>query len=101
MKVFILGHKWKVYVLSKKKFKKRFKGCTAITLINKRKIYLREDRVIDSYVRHEVAHAHMHYTCTEEFSLNRHNMEEFLCDFVAIHGPSILKISKDIIRKLA
>lgn len=74
--------------------------CGGTTWYGHQKIYISDElspacalRVI----RHEVTHAYMWST---QISLPETFDEEYICDFVAIYGPQILKASEEIFQKM-
>ena len=100
MKVQILGYDWTVKVLKVKEFVKRFGKITAINLLDKNEIYLRDDRLTKSNICHEVTHSVFKYSCTEELRLNNAEFEELCCDLVAYHGEAIIRITNKIFKEL-
>lgn len=100
MKILILGYKWQVKVLSKKELKKAFGKCSAIMVPDQKTIYLREDRIDYLHIAHEVSHAVVFYTCKDEVQFDDASWEEYLCDFVGLHGAMIHELTTKILKKL-
>jgi len=99
MKIDILGYPWTITVLPKKQFKKKFRKCKAIALLDKCEIYVREDVFNKLYVTHELTHAFIFYTCKQEVILDDHSWEEFIADLFGIHGETIVQLSKKILKE--
>jgi len=100
MRIKVLGYDWTISILSKKEFKKRFEDCSAVTLTDERKIFIKEDSVNKLFIVHELTHAVSYYTCREELELTQDQFEEYMCDFIALHGEEIFKLAEKILKEI-
>lgn len=101
MKVRILGHVWTVHVHSDKEFNEDAENAElgAYILPVEKEIHFPRSSLVEHIVRHEITHAFYVYTCVTEFGMSQENMEEFVCEFMALHADAILDVSRKIIRR--
>jgi len=100
VKLSVLGYPWQIKLLDPEEFKEKFGKGLAITDTDTQEIHIRSDEFTKRIVCHEIAHAFMHYACTEELNLHGEKAEEFFCDFIGIHGEEIIRLTKLVMRRL-
>lgn len=68
---------------------------------DKKEVYFNDVDLDIQTVRHEVVHIATGYHYLENVDPNFHQAEEFFCDLFAYDGESMLKLSKDLYKKLS
>lgn len=101
MIVDILGRPWKITSLSQEAFIKRFKDEYAgITVPLTREVIINQEDCTLGTVVHEMTHAYIASLCTHSANLTGDQQEEVYCELMALHGTSILSVSKKIYKLL-
>jgi hypothetical protein len=101
MRIQVLGYNWDVFLVSPEEFQELHGQCNAVTLVDKKQIYFRTDQCDYLHVAHELTHAYHYYMCVDEILLNKDDSEEFICDFVAIHGETIHRQALSVMDELS
>ena len=104
MKISVLGHDWEILAVSDKvfDFHNNTEECNigGMTKFSDKKIYLRKDHVDKLYIGHELTHAFYYYLCLDQLELTQKQNEEVLCDFVGLHGETIVNLTMKILKEL-
>ena len=98
----IHGIPWRIEVLEDDEYVKRFEQLDAgVTLPGLRRIYISESELDLETIRHEIAHAFYHMAGVQSANIQPHDIEEIFADIIAIHGPNILKLSRNLFKELS
>ncbi len=90
----ILGKKWLLRVLKKKKYKdKNGADSVAITHINKRRIDLGPSGMDLETIIHELVHAYLTELCTKSTELDDEQLEEIFAELMAKRGREMLDLA--------
>lgn len=97
----ILGKKWQVRVLKRKKYmKKNGRDSVAITDIDKRRIDISPYGMNLETVVHELLHAYLGEMCTRSADFDDDALEEIFAEFMAKRGRELLDVADTIYDKI-
>lgn len=100
LEAIILGRKWKAYYQETA----GAENIGGVCYFPSREIYIRNDlkgEELEHVVLHELTHAFMYELGQGQNQLRTHHFdEEFICEFVAIHGETVVTCAKDFLRVL-
>ena len=97
----ILGKKWTLRLLKKKKYRaKNGSDSVAITDVNKRRIYLGPRGRDLETITHELFHAYLGECCTHSADLDEDSFEEIAAELVAKRGRELLTLAEELHRKI-
>lgn len=96
---------WNAYVIAKDEFgdfveDKGDEDTAAEVQWYKKEVYFNEEHMDIETIRHEVVHIATGYHHIQNLNLNAEQCEEFFCDLFAMDGEDILKLSKELFKKL-
>lgn len=98
MIVIIKGIKYKVRILSKKAYIKKYKDSYAHVNRDTREIIFRADHIKKTTVIHEVTHAFINTLCLGSCNdLTLEDFEEIVCEMLEVHLIDINKMSNQIL----
>lgn len=93
----ILGKKWLLRVLKKRKYKnKNGTDSIAITHINKRRIDLGPAGMDLETIIHELVHAYLTELCTKSSDLDDQQLEEIFAELMAKRGREMLDLADSL-----
>lgn len=97
----IKGANWLIKKLTPRKFKKihEHSEWAAVTLPSKKEIHVNGDTYLPKDIRHELVHAYIEETNTNDVDMSAYDMEELCCNLFAEFGIDIIKLSDQIITK--
>lgn len=97
----ILGKRWKIKKLGKKKYKKKYgRGSCAITIVYKRMIVLGPKGYDRETIVHELVHAYLSELCLHSADFDEDNLEEVFCELLAKFGNKLLSQAHDLHKRL-
>ncbi len=101
LKFEILGKKWTIRLLKKKKYKaKNGSDSVAITSVNGRRIDLGpKGRDIET-ITHELFHAYLGECCTHSADLDDDSMEEICAELMAKRGQELLDLADELLMRI-
>lgn len=103
--VTINKEKWKVHLITDKLYKEKFKNGLAITMYRHsnpkcRELYFRPGFRTKSIILHEIVHAYTSYMHAKYPEMTKSELEEAMCDVVAMNIYSMIKVADNIEYKL-
>ena len=96
----IKGANWLIKKLTPRKFKKvHHESWAAVTLPETKEIHINGDTYLPKDIRHELVHAFVEETNTNDVDMSAYDMEELCCNLFAEFGIDIIKLTDQIITK--
>ena len=97
----IVGKRWEIRLLSKKKYrKKNGDGSVAITLMHKRRIEVSPKGFDLETILHELVHAYLSELCIWSANLEDDNIEEVFAELLAKRGRELLDLGDKLLLEL-
>lgn len=98
----IKGANWLIKQLTPRKFKKLHKHeeWAAVTIPASKEIHINGNSYLPEQIRHELLHAYIEETNTNDVDMSAYDMEELCCNIFGIHGIDIINLADKIISKL-
>jgi hypothetical protein len=98
----VLNKKWKIRILEKKKYTKRYgEDSVAITLAYRRLIYLHPEGLDLETIVHELVHAFMSELCIKSTNeITPDDLEEIFAELMAKRGKELLQLADELFFKI-
>ena len=98
MKATIVNKEWDLIVYADSTFRKKFKNCHGIAMLDDKKIYIRKSSLNEETIIHELIHAYQTELSFYELQLDEDQTEEWFAELFAKYGRTILNISEQLLR---
>lgn len=89
----ILGERWRLRLLPRKRFRRKHGKCLAVTMGWKRTIDLSPKGHDRETIVHELLHAFASECCIRSMNVDTDNYEEFLAELVSKRGKRLLELA--------